>query len=344
MQYRRLGQTEIEVSVLCLGTMTFGEQNTEAEAHQQLDRALELGVNFIDTAELYAIPPRAETQGLTEEYIGSWLKQRGDRERIVVATKASGSGDWVNYIRGGPRLNRGHLIEAVNDSLKRLHTDYIDLYQTHWPERQTNYFSRLGYSYGEQLGVPIEETLRALEELVGSGKVRHVGVSNETPWGVSEHLRVSEREGLPRIVSVQNPYSLLNRAFEIGLAEFSHRESVGLLAYSPMAMGMLSGKYLNGQRPPGGRLTLFERFTRYGNPPAVAATHAYASLARQAGLEPSQMALAFVNTRPFTTSTIVGATTVAQLEQDIGSADLTLPPDLLAQIETIHTQSPNPAP
>lgn len=344
MEYRPLGRSGIEVSVVCLGTMTYGQQNTEAEAHRQLDRALELGVNFIDTAELYAIPPRAETQGLTEQYIGTWLSRRKDRQQIIIATKASGHGDWVDYIRGGPCLDHRHLVEAVNDSLKRLRTDYIDLYQTHWPERQTNYFSKLGYSYGKPTGIPIEETLRALDELVTSGKVRQIGVSNETPWGVSEHLRLAEREGWPRIASVQNPYSLLNRTFEIGLAEFSHRDAVGLLAYSPLAMGMLSGKYLNGRRPEAGRLTLFDRFTRYSSPQALAATHDYVGLAREAGLDPSQMALAFVNSRPFTTSTIIGATKLSQLETDIGSADLTLEPDLMERIEAIHNQSPNPAP
>ena len=344
MEYRPLGRSDIEVSVVCLGTMTYGQQNTEAEAHRQLDRALELGVNFIDTAELYAIPPRAKTQGLTEQYIGSWLSRRTDRDRIIIATKASGHGDWVDYIRGGPCLDRRHLVEAVDDSLRRPQTDYLDLYQTHWPERQTNYLSQLGYSYGERVGVPIEETLRALDELVTSGKVRQIGISNETPWGVSEHLRLAEREGWPRIASVQNPYSLLNRTFEIGLAEFAHRDAVGLLAYSPLAMGMLSGKYLNGRRPDTGRLTLFDRFTRYSNPQALAATHDYVRLAGAAGLDPSQMALAFVNSRPFTTSTIIGATTLQQLETDIGSADLTLDPDLLQRIEAIHAQCPNPAP
>ncbi len=344
MEYRQLGTTEIKVSVICLGTMTYGEQNSERESHQQLDLAVDRGINFLDTAELYAIPPCAETYGLTERYIGTWLASRGGRDRIVLATKAAGPGEWVNYIRGGPRLDKAHLRAAVEGSLERLQTDYIDLYQLHWPERATNFFGRLGYEHEEEVGVPIGETLVALGELVAEGKIRFVGVSNETPWGIAEFLKIAREQGLPRIVSVQNPYNLLNRTFEIGAAEFAHRESVGLLAYSPMAMGVLSGKYLDGQRPEGARLTLFTRFDRYTKPECERATKSYVEIAREAGLDPAQMSLAFVNSRPFVTSNIIGATTLPQLESDIASADLELPASVLERIAEIHQRFPNPAP
>ena len=344
MEYRRLGRTDIEVSLICLGTMTFGEQNTETDAHQQLDYALDNGITFIDTAELYAIPPKAETFGRTEEFIGSWLSSRRCRERVILASKVTGPGEWVQYIRGGPRLDRDHLQTALEGSLRRLQTDYIDLYQIHWPARQTNYFGRLGYQHEDESATPIEETLEALATLVKSGTVRYIGISNETPWGVAEFLRVAKARGLPRIVSVQNPYNLLNRTFEIGLAEFAHRESVGLLPYSPMAMGVLSGKYLGGERPPGARLTLFERFDRYNNPRCQRVIQRYVELAREAGLDPAQMALAFVNSRPFVTSNIIGATTMSQLRTDIASAEIHLSDDLLEKIEEIHLDQPNPAP
>jgi len=346
MQYRTLGNTDLRVSLLCLGTMTWGEQNTEAQAHEQLDYAVGEGINFIDTAELYPVPPKKGTQGRTEQYLGSWLKQRKDRDRLVIASKVCGPGDWVNYLRDGqPRLDRPNIEKAVNASLKRLQTDYIDLYQTHWPERETNYFGKLGYSHSpNRNGVPIAETLGVLGDLVKAGKIRYVGVSNETPWGVAEYLRVAEREGLPRIVSIQNPYSLLNRTFEIGLAEFAHREQAGLLAYSPLGFGVLSGKYLDGPKPAGARLTLFTRFVRYTNPQGVSATAEYVTLARKFGLEPAQMALAFVNSRPFLTSTIIGATSMDQLRQNIASADISLSAEVLEEIEAIHTRQPNPCP
>jgi aryl-alcohol dehydrogenase-like predicted oxidoreductase len=343
MKYRSLGRTGLEVSAICLGTMTFGEQNTEADAHQQLDHALGNGVNFIDTAELYAVPPRAETHGLTEEYIGTWLRSRGCREQVILASKVTGPGNF-DYIRGGPRLDRSQLRQAVEDSLQRLQTDYLDLYQVHWPQRQTNFFGRLGYEYGPDSPIPIRETLAALNEMVDAGKVRHVGVSNETPWGVSEYLRLADSVGLPRIASIQNPYSLLNRVFEVGLAEFAHREEVGLLAYSPMAMGVLSGKYLDGRHPKGARLTLFERFQRYTSPASNRVVSRYVDLAKRSGLDPAQMALAYVNSRPFVTSTIVGATTMTQLRADIDSIDLELDEEVLSSIEQIHREQPNPAP
>jgi aryl-alcohol dehydrogenase-like predicted oxidoreductase len=350
MQYRPLGNTDIQVSLIGLGTMTWGEQNTEAEGHQQLDAAIAAGVNFIDTAEMYSVPPRPETYGSTEKIIGTWFKQRGNRAQVVLATKAAGPAKLLpqaTHVRGGvSHFNRKNLEEALNGSLKRLQTDYIDLYQLHWPDRPTNHFGRLGYTYEpeEEGTAPILETLEVLGDFVKAGKVRHIGVSNETPWGVSQFLQHAREQGLPRIVSIQNPYSLLNRTFEIGLAEFAHREQVGLLAYSPLAFGVLSGKYLHGARPAGARLTLFERFARYNSPQAEAATQAYVDLAKQHGLDPAQLALAYVNSRPFTTSTLIGATTLEQLAIDLASVDVQLNAEVLEKIEAIHLANPNPSP
>jgi len=347
MQYRRLADSGLEVSALCLGTMTFGEQNTQQQAFEQLDMALDAGVNFIDTAEMYAIPPRVETLGSTETIIGRWLRQRGCRDRVVIATKVSGPGrDWLPYIRGGNNhLDRRNIHAAIGDSLRRLQTDVIDLYQLHWPERHTNCFGRLGYVHQEDPDeVPLLETLQALAELVEAGKVRFIGVSNETPWGLMRLLGLAETHGLPRVVSIQNPYSLLNRSFEIGLAEISHREEVGLLAYSPLGFGVLAGKYLAGQRPPGARLTLFPHYTRYSNPQAQRATRDYVTLAHDHGLDPAQMALAFVTSRPFVTSNIIGATTREQLQSNLDSLQLTLSQPLLEEIDAIHQRQPNPSP
>ncbi|WP_028080366.1 NADP(H)-dependent aldo-keto reductase [Solimonas soli] len=344
MEHRRLGRTDLQVSVVCLGTMTWGEQNSEAEAHAQIDTALEAGVNFLDTAEMYPVAPRAETYGRTESIIGSWLKKNGRRDRLVIASKVIGPGAFP-YIRGGPRLDRASVFAACEASLRRLQTDVIDLYQVHWPQRPTNYFGRLGYDGdGSDGGVPLAETLGALAELQRQGKIRHIGVSNETPWGVAEYLRLHREEGLPRIASIQNPYSLLNRSFEVGLAEFAQREDVGLLAYSPLAMGVLSGKYLDGARPAGSRMVVFTRFTRYGGPEAEAPTRAYVELAREHGLDPAQMALAFVHGRPFTTATIIGATTAAQLRGNLDSAALALSPKVLRAIEALHRRHPIPCP
>ncbi|MHB0776907.1 NADP(H)-dependent aldo-keto reductase [Halomonas sp. WWR20] len=343
MQTRPLGNTGIEVSRLCLGTMTFGEQNSEAEAHAQLDRATEFGINFIDTAEMYPVPPKAETQGRTESYLGSWLKRSGKRQKMVIATKAAGPG--LEHIRGGPRLNREHLHQAIDTSLKRLGTDYVDLYQLHWPDRNANFFGKLGYVPDENEDcTPLEETLEALKELVEAGKVRAIGLSNETPWGVMRCLHLADTQGLPRVASVQNPYNLLNRSFEVGLAEIAHREHVGLLAYSPLAFGALSGKYLNGARPPQGRLTLFERFKRYTSEVADDAIHAYVDIAREHGLDPAQMALAFVNSRPFLTSNIIGATTMEQLEANLASEEMSLDSTVIDAIEAVHRRLPNPCP
>ncbi|MCU7843598.1 MAG: NADP(H)-dependent aldo-keto reductase [Candidatus Thiodiazotropha sp. (ex Monitilora ramsayi)] len=346
MLYRPLGLTGIEVSVLCLGTMTFGEQNSESEAHAQLDHAIEAGINIIDTAEMYPVPPKAETQGLTERYIGSWLANRGRRDDMIIASKVAGPADWLSYLRdGNVHLDRRNIKAAVESSLQRLRTDYIDIYQLHWPDRQTNFFGPLGYNHPEQdQSVPIQETLEALLSLVESGKIRYIGVSNETPWGLMRYLQLAEEMDLPRPVTIQNPYNLLNRSFEIGLAEIAHRESCGLLAYSPMAFGVLSGKYLNQARPSGARLTLFERFSRYSNPQADWATERYVELAREHGLEPAQMALAWVTSRPFVTSNIIGATSLAQLEQNLQSLSVALSTEVIEGIEEIQQLQPNPSP
>jgi aryl-alcohol dehydrogenase-like predicted oxidoreductase len=344
MRYGPLGAADIQVSELALGTMTWGEQNTEAQAHEQLDYALTQGVNLIDTAEMYPVPPRAATQGLTERYLGTWLRSRRCRSRVVIATKVIGPGEFP-WIRGGPRLTRDHVLAACEASLQRLQTDYLDLYQVHWPARSTNYFGQLGYRpTNDRAATPIEETLGALAELVRAGKVRTIGISNETPWGAAEYLRLARAHGWPRPVVIQNPYSLLNRSFEIGLAEFAHREKLGLLAYSPLAFGVLSGKYLDGARPPQGRLTLFSRFTRYTNPQAEDATREYVKLARAHGLDPAQMALAFVRTRPFVTATIIGATTMAQLRANLAAAELALCAEVLEGLEAIHRRYTIPCP
>ena len=350
MNYRTLGNTGIEVSVICLGTMTWGEQNTEAEAHEQLDFAVEQGVNFIDTAEMYPVPPREETQGLTETHTGNWLKRHKNRGDLILASKVSGP-DMQSYLRGGPELTRDHIERALEGSLQRLGTDCIDLYQVHWPARKTNFFGKLGYQHEDDAGdppTPISETLEALGDLVAQGKVRHIGISNETPWGAMAYLALSGQSGgkpaLPRIVSIQNPYSLLNRTFEVGLAEIAHREQCGLLAYSPLGFGVLSGKYLDGAKPANARLTLFEYFTRYTGEAGIEATRRYVEIARGAGLDPAQMALAYVNTRSFLTSNIIGATTMEQLKSNIESARLELSVDVLEAIERVHEDLPNPCP
>jgi len=344
MQYRRLGRSDLRVSHVCLGTMTWGEQNSEAEAHAQMDMALAAGVNFFDTAEMYPVAPLAETQGRTEQYIGSWFAKTAQRKKVILATKVTGPGMFP-YIRGGTRLDYASVLAACDTSLQRLQTDYIDLYQVHWPQRPANFFGKLGYEAdGSDGGVPIAETLGAMAELVKQGKVRHIGISNETPWGLSEYLRLHREQNLPRVVSVQNPYSLLNRSYEIGLAEFAAREDVGLLAYSPLAMGVLSGKYLGGKRPANTRMTLFTRFTRYQGEHAEAAVHAYVELARSRGLDPVQMALAYVHTRPFTTATIIGATSIEQLRVALDGAELALDSKLLHEIENLHRRYTIPCP
>ncbi len=345
MENRRLGRTDLSVSVICLGTMTWGEQNTEPQACEQMDYAVAHGINFFDAAEMYPVPPRAETQGRTETYIGNWFRQRGGRDKIVLASKVSGRADWLPWIRGGPVLSRRHIFEALEASLKRLQTDYLDLYQLHWPDRNTNYFGKLGYEHQtDEDSVALQESLSAMGELLKSGKIRHFGISNETPWGLMQCVQLTQKLGLPPPVSIQNPYSLLNRSFEVGLAECAHREHVGLLAYSPLAFGVLSGKYLKGQWPAGARLTLFKRFGRYTNPQAEEATAKYVLLAQNHGLDPAQMALAYVTSRPFLTSNIIGATTMEQLKSNVASHNLRLSAEVVKGIEAIHQAQPNPAP
>lgn len=345
MKTRKLGRTDIDVSEICLGTMTWGEQNSERQAFEQLDLATAEGVNFIDAAEMYPVPPKPETQGLTEAYLGNWLARRGRRDDLVIASKVAGPGNGLTYLRNGPRLTREHIRQACEDSLRRLQTDYIDLYQVHWPDRNANFFGKLGYRHNaDEQATPIEETLGALAELVNEGKIRHIGLSNETPWGTSEYLRLSRERDWPRIVSVQNPYNLLNRTFEVGMAEIACREQVGLLAYSPLAFGMLSGKYLDGKRPRGARLTLYERFTRYTNGPGADATRAYVDLAACHGFSPVQMALAYVTSRDFVTSNIIGATTLEQLGENLGSASVSLTDEVLEGIEEVNRRYTYPCP
>jgi len=346
MHYHRIPHSTLEVSQLGLGTMTFGEQNSEADAHAQLDLALRCGINFIDTAEMYPVPPRPETQGLTEQYIGSWLKQRGSRDKVILASKVAGPSRGNDAsIRPDMALDRKNIRAALDASLKRLNTDYLDLYQLHWPQRQTNYFGKLGYQYSETTAqVTLLETLEALTEQVRAGKIRYIGVSNETAWGVMRYLQLAEKHELPRIISIQNPYSLLNRSFEVGLAEISQHEGVELLAYSSLAFGTLSGKYLDGAQPAGARNTLFSRFTRYSGEQSQQAIAEYVALARQHQIDPSQMALAYVRQQPFVASTLLGATTLEQLQTNIDSFNLTLNAEILEGIEAIHRRYTYPAP
>ena len=345
MKFKKLGNTNIDVSLICLGTMTWGEQNTEQDAHEQLDYAVSQGINFIDTAEMYPVPPKPETQGLTEQYIGSWLAKRGQRDDIILASKVAGPGNGLTYLRNGPRLNKSHIHQAIETSLQRLQTDYVDLYQLHWPDRNTNYFGQLGYEVkSDETITPLFDSISAINELVQQGKIRHWGLSNETPWGVMKALSICEEHGFAKPVSIQNPYNLLNRTYEVGLAEVSHRENVGLLAYSPMAFGALSGKYLDGSEPENGRLTLYKRFSRYSNEQAVKATKAYVNIAKYFNLTPAQMSLAFVNQQAFLTSNIIGATSMEQLKENIESIDISLNDDVLSEIAKVHCMNPNPAP
>ncbi|MCF5390041.1 NADP(H)-dependent aldo-keto reductase [Pseudomonas syringae] len=345
MQFRKLGKTDLSVSAICLGTMTWGEQNTQDEAFEQIRMAKDAKVNFLDTAEMYPVPPRGETYTKTESIIGEYFKKYGDRNDWVLASKVAGPGRMDHIRDGNPRLDRKNITAALDASLKRLNTDYLDLYQLHWPDRKTNFFGVLGYTHDpDDQAVEIEETLSVLGDLVKAGKIRHFGLSNETPWGTQRFLHLAETLDLPRAVSIQNPYNLLNRTFEVGLAEIAIREQIGLLAYSPLAFGVLAGKYLDGARPADGRLPLFERSQRYNTPPAVTATAKYVALAREHGLDPSQMALAYVTSRPFVTSNIIGATKLDQLKINLQSIDVTLSDEVIAGIEAIHTSQPNPAP
>ena len=351
MEYRRLGRTDLTVSAICLGTMTWGQQNTQEEGFAQMDYALEQGINFFDTAELYSIPPRAETQGSTERIIGEWFKARGTRDRVILASKVCGRGGntWFRDDGSPTRVNRAQVFEAVDKSLKRLQTDHIDLYQIHFPERPMPWGSNPTRANMASMApatdeTPIAEQLAILDEGVKAGKIRHVGLSNESGWGTMRFVTESEMRGLPRVQSIQNAYNLLNRTFETALAEIALREDVGLLAYSPLAQGYLTGKYLDGARPAGARSTLFDRGQRYQVEGAVDAIRQYLALAREAGLDPAQMALAFVTSRAFVTSNIIGATSMEQLRTDIASAELTLSDDVLAKIDAIHQRVGNPCP
>jgi len=344
MKYSKIPHTDIEVSKICLGTMTWGNQNTEAEGHEQMDYAFDQGVNFFDTAELYPVPATAETYAETERIIGTWFKKSGNRDKVVLASKIAGLGDYTAHIRTNG-FQPEAIKDAVENSLKRLQTDYIDLYQLHWPERNANFFGVRDYKHNpnDPWEYNFHETLATLDELIKEGKIRQVGISNETPWGTMRYLEESKK-GLPRMVTIQNAYSLLCRSFETSLAEISMREGIGLLAYSPLGFGVLSGKYLDGKQPAGSRLALFPRFARYSGKEATEATRQYAALAKKHGLTLAQMALAYINHQPFVTGNIIGATKMSQLKENIASIDIELSPEVLAGINAIHASIPNPAP
>ena len=348
MKYRKLGTTDLEVSVICLGTMTFGEQNNQEEGFEQLDYALERGVNFIDTAELYAVMPRKETYGKTEEIIGNWLKDRNNRDKIILASKIASKSDGLEWIRGGSKtlgFDKKNMNEAIDASLKRLKTDYIDLYQLHWPERKVPLFGQLDFEHdpNENEWTSIEEVLFNLNELVRAGKVRYVGLSNETPWGVMKFLNTAREKNLPRMMSIQNVYSLVNRVFDIANSEVSLAEQCGLLAYSPLAGGRLTGKYIGNNQPQNARYTLWpRRFSRHHTKRGEIAIEKYVNLARKYNMKPATFANAFVNGRPFVTSNIIGATSMHQLKENIDSINITLSQEILKEINDIHASDPNP--
>ncbi len=346
MKYRKLGTTDLDVSIICLGTMTWGEQNTEKDGFSQMDIAVENGVNFFDTAELYSVPPKKETWGSTERIIGNWLQEKKIRDKIIIATKVTGRSGMKWFRNKETRLDKEQISVALNGSLERLRTDYIDLYQLHWPDRKANFFGKLGYNHDEEDDyIDIHTQLEALASLVECGKIRYIGLSNETPWGLMKFLSIAKSYNLPRVMSVQNPYSLLNRSYEVGMAEISMREKCGLLAYSPLAFGMLTGKYDDGKKPDGARLTLFgQMFTRYTKENGLKYSRKFNELARVNNLSPSQMALAFVNSRAFVTSNIIGATTTEQLLENIKTVEIKLDDDLLDNIDTIHNECPYPCP
>ncbi|WP_201600284.1 aldo/keto reductase [Psychrobacter submarinus] len=346
MQYEVLPQIDEKVSKICLGTMTWGQQNNEREGHEQMDLALSKGVNFWDCAEMYPSPPDKDKQGDTERIIGTWFAKTQQRDKVILASKMSP----MSFLRdGNSRYNAKHISSAIDGNLQRLQTDYIDVYQLHWPERQSNFFGQRGYDSemsAQSLDdlTPFLETIQALNDEIKKGRIRAYGLSNDTAWGLMRYLWEADKNGLIAPITVQNPYSLLNRLYEVGMAEIAHRENVGLLAYSPLGFGVLSGKYLGGKKPAGARLTMYDRFQRYINEQALAATEQYAKIASDAGLDMAQMALAFVNSRPFVTSNIIGATSIEQLKSNIDSVNLTLSDDVLAAIEAVHTQQPNPSP
>ncbi len=349
MKRRELGRTGQEVSEICLGTMTWGQQNTEAEGHEQMDYAVSMDINFFDTAEMYAVPPKPETQGSTERIIGSWFKDRGNRDKIILATKASGRAPftWLRESGANTEQTKEQLNEAVNASLKRLQTDYIDLYQLHWPDRPMGNFGGTpggGYThYGDEIN-QIGDVLEALSDIVKSGKVRWIGLSNESAWGTMKFLHHAEASGLPRVASIQNAYNLLNRTFEVGLAEVAFREQVGLLAYSPLAQGFLTGKYQNGALPKGSRKQLFDRLQRYEGEGVEATIDQYLTIAKKWNLDPSQMANQFATTRPFVTSNIIGATTMEQLKLAVTSTEVSMSEELEKELDAIHHAQPSPCP
>ncbi len=345
MKFRKLGNTELEVSLICLGTMTWGTQNSEKDAFEQMDYSVDQGINFFDTAELYSVPPTANSYGKTEKMIGNWFEQRKNRKKIILASKVAGPGcDWI---RGGRNnFNEKKIGEAIDGSLKRLKTDYIDLYQLHWPERSTNCFGRRDYVHrgNEREWNDFESILTALEKFIKKGKIRFIGMSNETPYGLSKYLEISKMKNLPRMMSIQNPYSLVNRTYEIGMSEISIREKCGLLVYYPLAAGALSGKYRNNQMPKNSRLALFKGWERMINPLAMKAYDEYYKLAKDNNMTMVQLAQAFVNSRPFVTSNIIGATTLDQLRENIDSIKIELTEEIMDKINLIHNNNPNPSP
>ena len=344
MNYRKLGNTDLEVSTICLGTMTWGEQNTQREGFEQMDYALDQGVNFWDTAELYAVPPKAETFGYTETIIGNWFEKNKKRDKVILASKVAGPSR--KYLRNGENSFVGkNLDKAINDSLKRLKTDYIDLYQLHWPERNVNNFGKLGYTHKENSWNEFEDVLENLKKYIESGKIRYVGLSNETPWGVMKYLKLSKDKDLPRMMSIQNPYSLLNRSYEVGLAEISIREKIGCLAYSPLASGYLSGKYRNGNFPKGSRMERdFDFWTRYRKPNVDKVVEEYFKISKKYNLDISQMSIKFCEVQDFMTSVIIGATTMEQLKTDIESVKVNLDEEVIKEINEIQKIFPNPCP
>ncbi len=348
MRYRKLGTTDLNVSVICLGTMTFGEQNSQQDGFEQMDYAFERGVNFFDTAELYAVMPRKETYGKTEEIIGNWFKEKKNREKIILASKIASKSDDLDWIRGGAKslgFDKININSAIDASLKRLKTDYIDLYQLHWPERKVPKFGQLDFEYdpSDNSWTSIEEVLYNLNELVKVGKIRYAGLSNETPWGMMKFLQVAKEKNLPRMMSIQNVYSLVNRVFDIGHSEISISENFGLLAYSPLAGGRLSGKYIGGINPKNSRYTIWpRRFSRHHTERGEKAIERYVNIANKFEIPPSTFANAFVNDRPFVTSNIIGATSMDQLKENIDSIDITLTADMLKEIEEVHLSNPNP--
>ena len=343
MKYNVLPNTDIKVSKICLGTMTYGRQNSEDDGHQQLDYALEKGFNFIDTAEMYPVPAEATRYGNTESIIGSWIKKSGKRNDIVLATKIAGPGDYTKHIRT-TGFSENALNEAVENSLKRLQTDFIDLYQLHWPDRNTNKFGVRGFKpmTNEKWEDNFKEVLHSLDKIIKSGKIRHIGLSNENPWGMMRFLEESKND-LPRMITIQNPYSLLNRQFEVGNAEVSIRENVGLLAYSPLGCGVLSGKYIQKKDEENSRLNLFKRFVRYSSNQSTEATKMYLEIAQKNGISLTKMALAFINQQPFVTSNIIGATNLSQLQENIDSVEIELNTDVLKEIDSVHETIPDPA-